>query len=304
MSTNISFKGATLLSIEEAEQILQNILSFGDWWWLRSPGCSIIYAAYVYINGCVNGNGLRVDDDYGSVRPALQLNLESSNSVSDGTKLRIGEYDFTVVCNGNYALCDTSIGTAMFREDWEAEDANIYEASDVKKYINNWYENEIKDQPVECFIQMEGVKPNIQKKDLHDTYTCGQCGREFEITDNYCPDCGYRILWNSCRCLTKEDNSKQNHQLSKAQKELALKQMEGVEAKFHKGRCGKKYDYHTCGNCGHGISKGYKHCVNCGFKLIWKENKAKATKRQKTAMPVLETSMFDFFNDDIFWKPA
>lgn len=57
--------------------------------------------------------------------------------------------------------------------------------------------------------------------------------------------------------------------LSDAQKDLALKQMEGAKPKFHKGKYGKKYDNHTCGNCGHGIQVHYDYCPKCGFRLLW-----------------------------------
>ncbi len=47
------------------------------WWWLRSPGCTQRSAASVYTGGGVNADGLSVDVDYGAVRPALWVNLES-----------------------------------------------------------------------------------------------------------------------------------------------------------------------------------------------------------------------------------
>lgn len=53
------------------------------WWWLRSPG--YIYAdngAYVDIDGFVIRGGNSVDNDCSAVRPALHLNLSSSNLYS------------------------------------------------------------------------------------------------------------------------------------------------------------------------------------------------------------------------------
>jgi len=135
--------GATLLSVEEAKQVPEEIRKFEGWWWLRSPGLNTHCVAGVHYDGVVDGYGLDVYYDNYSVRPALQLNLESSNPVSDGTKLRVGEYDFTVVCNGEYALCDTSIGNSAFRKDWDAKDANDYEASDVKIIVDGWYKKKI-----------------------------------------------------------------------------------------------------------------------------------------------------------------
>lgn len=49
-----------------------------------------------------------------------------------------------------------------------------------------------------------GVKPKFHKgKSIHDWWTCGNCGHIVsEIGYNYCPECGYAIKWDSCRCLT------------------------------------------------------------------------------------------------------
>lgn len=51
--------------------------------------------------------------------------------------------------------------------------------------------------------QAEGVKPKYHKGDcIKDWYTCRNCGVRVEITFNFCPGCGYRIRWDSTRCLT------------------------------------------------------------------------------------------------------
>lgn len=52
------------------------------YWWLRSPGCCSYYAAGVYKSGWVNKDGLYVDNNDDGVRPALHLNLSSSNLYS------------------------------------------------------------------------------------------------------------------------------------------------------------------------------------------------------------------------------
>jgi len=46
-----------------------------SWWWLRSPGFSSSYAAFVLYDGNVHVYGISVNFDYGGVRPALWLNL-------------------------------------------------------------------------------------------------------------------------------------------------------------------------------------------------------------------------------------
>jgi len=38
----------------------------------------------------------------------------------------------------------------------------------------------------------------------YDYWTCGQCGFTVKrgVIENYCCNCGYRILWDNPRCLT------------------------------------------------------------------------------------------------------
>ena len=51
--------------------------------------------------------------------------------------------------------------------------------------------------------QAEGVKPKWHRGDsIKDYYTCGNCGFGVVVNNNYCPNCGYMIKWDSCRCLT------------------------------------------------------------------------------------------------------
>lgn len=57
--------------------------------------------------------------------------------------------------------------------------------------------------------------------------------------------------------------------LSDAQKEAAIRHMEGAKPKFHKGKYGKQYDSHTCGNCGFGLEVIYDYCPKCGCRLLW-----------------------------------
>ena len=38
------------------------------------------------------------------------------------------------------ALCDDVVGSCAFRKNWKAQDANIYEKSDIKKWLENWAE--------------------------------------------------------------------------------------------------------------------------------------------------------------------
>ena len=51
--------------------------------------------------------------------------------------------------------------------------------------------------------QAEGVKPKWHRGDsIKDYYTCGNCGFGVIVNNNYCPNCGYMIKWDTVRCLT------------------------------------------------------------------------------------------------------
>ena len=51
--------------------------------------------------------------------------------------------------------------------------------------------------------QATGAEPKRNKgMSISDYYTCGNCGRRLEISDNYCSGCGFNIKWASVRCLT------------------------------------------------------------------------------------------------------
>ena len=59
-----------------------------------------------------------------------------------------------------------------------------------------------------------GRKPKFHKGMYgkhHDYWTCGNCGRTTKdsVGDNYCCNCGYKILWDSCRCMTGRGASEQ-----------------------------------------------------------------------------------------------
>ena len=66
-------------------------------------------------------------------------NLESSD-LKIGDTITFGDYDFTIISD-KYALCDDIIEKYVFRDrKWDAKDSNNYEASEVKEFVNDWYE--------------------------------------------------------------------------------------------------------------------------------------------------------------------
>ena len=126
----------TLLSKEEYKAGRKYIPLHDSWWWLRSPNeSSTYYAGYVYVDGEVSC--YLVGNCIGGVSPALRIsNLKFSN-LNPGDKLIIGGRKWTVISN-ELVQCDEVIGKCAFREDYEAPDANNYEVSDVKKYVERW----------------------------------------------------------------------------------------------------------------------------------------------------------------------
>jgi len=120
-NADIKFSGITLLSVEEAEQVPDDILRKTDYWWLRSPG---VYEGdptgkdTEYIKACVavvgadgrisrTGTYITSDNCYG-IRPALKLCKGSGLNPRD--ELELAGNRWTVI-PGGYALMDDSIRT-------------------------------------------------------------------------------------------------------------------------------------------------------------------------------------------------
>ncbi len=141
---NLDIVNATLLSIEEYEackckDVIKDVISTvnGCDLWLRSPGGHAYYAATVHDNGYVNKYGGLVSSRR-SVRPALVFNPDSCD-LSIGDKVKVKNVMFTVISK-NMMLADECIGRHCFRKEETAPDANAYETSDVKKYVDKWFE--------------------------------------------------------------------------------------------------------------------------------------------------------------------
>lgn len=132
---DIEILGATLLSEEEAKLLPTEMLAAGYCWWLSSQGYEPAYACCIYGDGYIY-HYCTIDNSAG-VRPVLKINLNSS-SLKIGDKILFGDYCFTIISDKS-ALCDKIIGTCVFRKDWDAENANDYEKSDIKRLVDAWY---------------------------------------------------------------------------------------------------------------------------------------------------------------------
>lgn len=136
----------TLLSVDEYKANRYLISNVASWWWLRTPGTNIDYPGVEQIvNGWIfAGHVSHID----GVRPILRIKNPESAFLKIGVKFRLADYTWTMLGDG-LALCDDVIGECAFRKDWEAIDANDYEKSDVKKYLEEWItKNEIEVETV------------------------------------------------------------------------------------------------------------------------------------------------------------
>ncbi len=143
METKMRIKSATLLSVDEAERLLsKQDREYHSWWWLRSPGFYQNYAAFVNDVGSVYYYGTSVNIGDGCVRPALNIDLDSSD-LKIGDVFDFGGKKFKII-SSHLAFCLDDIGEACFRKDWRAVDAENYELSDIKRFIDSWFEETTK----------------------------------------------------------------------------------------------------------------------------------------------------------------
>ena len=127
----------TLLSLEEYETYQNAIPKIAAWWWLRSPNASIVAnAPDVDNDGLIHTISVTSDD---GIRPALRIKNPESFDIGIGDKFRLAGDMWTMIGDG-LALCDDVVGNCAFRKNWKAQDANIYEKSDIKKWLENWAE--------------------------------------------------------------------------------------------------------------------------------------------------------------------
>ena len=136
--TELEINEITLLTVDEAKELGEAQRYMAPNWWLRSPGYIDSIAAFVDGEyGYVHVYGVNVSVEFG-VRPALKIsNLESSD-FQIGDEFEFAEYKWTIISEDK-ALCNDVIGYSAFRKEWRAKDANNYEASDVKKWLEDWW---------------------------------------------------------------------------------------------------------------------------------------------------------------------
>lgn len=171
--SNLNILGATLLTIDEVKQLPMRLRKYNLYWWLRSPGCCSNCVAAAGPSGVIYNTGVTVGIVNNVVRPTLIIhNLESSN-LRIGDIFEFGNKQFEIISHDR-AFCLTDIGKCVFRGDKIAPDANDYEKSDIKEYINDWFKKSINESNSENREKEEikEIKEKIDKlsKEIEKIY--------------------------------------------------------------------------------------------------------------------------------------
>lgn len=59
------------------------------------------------------------------------------------------------------------------------------------------------------FAKLDGEKPRCNRgMYINSWYTCRHCGHTVNIEHNYCSNCGYKLLWDSTRYLTDQEEKR------------------------------------------------------------------------------------------------
>ena len=140
VESDIAFNGATLLSLDEAENFLTEVeRMYSFCWWLRSPGINSYNACYVSYYGNVSNIGSYVSYCSG-IRPALVISNLGDFKV--GEMFNIGSYQFKIISPNLAWLYKQDIGKTVFGT------TNDYEKSHAKKVIDSWYETLLKEETI------------------------------------------------------------------------------------------------------------------------------------------------------------
>lgn len=132
--TAVKILGVTLLSEEEYLLNKDIIPQVCDTWWLRTPGPYRGTAKVVSFTDsliCCDVGG-----DYSFIRPVLKI-YDSKSELYRGMKIEVANHLFTVLSD-NLAICDKVTDRACFRAARRADDAKVFDASDIKKQLNDW----------------------------------------------------------------------------------------------------------------------------------------------------------------------
>lgn len=129
---------AALLSGYEAMKTPVEIRKYKNNYWLREAGAHPYYSMFVYEDGLVGFLGIYTSYDKFYVRPSLIISDVEESGLSIGDKFVFGGKTFQIIYD-TIAFCLEDIGRSCFRRDYKAEFANEYEKSDIKKFVDGWF---------------------------------------------------------------------------------------------------------------------------------------------------------------------
>lgn len=132
--------GATLLSFDDYQNIKVIHKFDSNVWWLRTPSKRKQDGEYAVI--CSSKYGSLGDvpiSHYADVCPALKISNYGSNRLELFSTFEINGYEFKIISNDIAWLYKGNIGNTYFDEY-----SNKYGQSHIKKYVDDWFNTEIK----------------------------------------------------------------------------------------------------------------------------------------------------------------
>jgi len=143
--------GATLLTLEQANELPQSILRSDGRWWLKTPGFTKSTVTQVYKEGVVDGLGINVEMCSVGIRPILLIkpDTERLGPLRFNRKLNLYRKDGTPVSfiyigtnadGQGMLMTENCIDKGQFRMDWKSGNANDYKKSDAKQKVDEFGE--------------------------------------------------------------------------------------------------------------------------------------------------------------------
>ena len=138
VDVKLEIKEITLLTAEEANLIPNEYLADVNTW-LRTPRNKRLVAVTTprHAEHPKTFYSMRVHCRVMDDHPALKIVQDESLQI--GEQVELFGYTWTKVLPDTL-ISDTSIGEHCYREDIDAPDANVWEASDLKVWLEQWLE--------------------------------------------------------------------------------------------------------------------------------------------------------------------
>lgn len=132
---------ARLLSLEEALALPEvmrvwNTERYGEWW---LQGCGPSYEGYAYSVTKTGRIQFSLVDEQKYIRPALKIDIKNT-PFKVGDNFMFGGKEFKIISPDLAWMTDGNLGCLQFNEDWRAPNANIYECSKVKTFVDEWFD--------------------------------------------------------------------------------------------------------------------------------------------------------------------